>query len=72
MDFEENSPHQEGIITEMYVTSDQSYLEQPQELTKLANISKVKENPRGMRLDVAIPTRNILGNSIPKLYAKWT
>ena len=31
--FEENSLHQEGIITETYVTPDQSYLEQPQELT---------------------------------------
>ena len=34
VDFEENSPHQEGIIIEMYITSDQSYLEQLQELTK--------------------------------------
>ena len=29
VDFEENSPHQEGIITEVYVAPDQSYLEQP-------------------------------------------
>ena len=29
VDFEDNSPHQEGIITEMYVAPDQSYLEQP-------------------------------------------
>ena len=41
VDFEENSPHQEGIITEMYVAPDQSYLEQLQELTKLINTSKV-------------------------------
>ena len=41
VDFEENSPHQEGIITETYLTPDQSYLEQPQELTKLVNTSKV-------------------------------
>ena len=41
MDIEENSPHQEGIITETYVTPDQSYLEQPQELIKLVNTSKV-------------------------------
>ena len=32
MDIEENSPHQEGIITETYVVPDQSYLEQAQEL----------------------------------------
>ena len=40
MDIEENSPHQEGIITEFYVAPDQSYLEQPQELIKLVNNSK--------------------------------
>ena len=41
MDIEENSSHQEGIITETYVVPDQSYLEQSQELIKLVNISKV-------------------------------
>ena len=41
MDIEENSPHQEGIITETYVVPDQSYLEQPQELIKLVNTSKM-------------------------------
>ena len=41
MDIEENSPHQEGIITETYVVPDQSYLEQQQELIKLVNTSKV-------------------------------
>ena len=39
--FEENSPHQEGIITEMYESPDQSFIEEPQELTNLANTSKV-------------------------------
>ena len=33
LDFEENSPHQEGIISEMYKSPDKSYLEQPQELS---------------------------------------
>ena len=41
MDIEENSPHQEGIITKTYVVPDKSYLEQPQELIKLVNTSKV-------------------------------
>ena len=41
IDFEENSPHQEGIIMEIYVAPDQSYLEQLQELIKLVNTSKV-------------------------------
>ena len=53
MDFEENSPHQEGIITEMYITPDQSYIEQPQELTKLVNTSKVVQKylPRQADID---------------------
>ena len=41
MGIEENSPHQEGIITETYIAPDQSYLEQPQELIKLVNTSKL-------------------------------
>ena len=32
LDFEENSHHQEGIITDMYESPDQSYIEKPQEL----------------------------------------
>ena len=40
MDIEENSPHQEGIIIKTYVAPYQSYLEQPQGLIKLVNISK--------------------------------
>ena len=43
VDFEENSPYQEGIITEVYVSPDQSYLEQLQELTKLVNTSNVAQ-----------------------------
>ena len=41
VDFEENSPHQEGVKTETYVPPDQSYLEQLQELIKLVNTSTV-------------------------------
>ena len=53
MDFEENSPHQEGIITDMYVTPDQSYIEQPQELTNLVNTSKLVQKylPRQADID---------------------
>ena len=41
MDIEENSPHQEGIITTTHVAPDQSYLEQLQELTRLVNTTKL-------------------------------
>ena len=41
LDFEENSPHQEGIITETYKSPDKSYLEQPQELSDLVDSTKL-------------------------------
>ena len=41
INIEENLPNQEGIITKSYVAPDQSHLEQPQELIKLVNTSKV-------------------------------
>ena len=40
--------------------------------TPKINAIEINEKPREMRLEVAIPTRKILGNSIPKLHAKWT
>ena len=40
-DFEEDSLHQEGIITEMYVSPDQLYIEQPQELADLVDSTKL-------------------------------
>ena len=52
VDFEENSPHQEGIITETYVAPDQSYLEQPQELIKLVNTSKVVQKYLPQQADI--------------------
>ena len=41
MDFEETSPHQEGIILEKYINPDQSYFERPQELRDLVNTTKL-------------------------------
>ena len=53
MDFEENSPHQEGIIAEMYISPDQFYIEQPQKLTNLVNTSKLVQKylPRQAYID---------------------
>ena len=53
IDFEENSPHQEGIITEMYKSPDKSYLEQPQELTDLVDRTELihKYLPKQMDID---------------------
>ena len=52
LDFEENSPHQEGIITEMYVSPDQSYIGEPQELTDLVNTSKLVQKYLPKQTDI--------------------
>ena len=44
MDFEDNSPHQGGIILEMYINPDQSYFEKPLELIDLVDESKLVQN----------------------------
>ena len=41
IDFEENSPHQEGIISEMYASPDKSYIRNPHELADLVDTSKL-------------------------------
>ena len=40
VDFEENSPHQEGIISETDINPDQTYFERPLELADLVNATK--------------------------------
>ena len=52
LDFEENSPYQKGIITEMYESPDQSYIEQPQELADLVNTSKLVQKYLPKQTDI--------------------
>ena len=52
MDIEENSPHQEGIITKTYVAQDQSYFELPPELIKLVNTLKVVQKYLPQQTDI--------------------
>ena len=40
-DFEENSPYQEGIISETYQRPDNSYVKEPPELADLLDTSKL-------------------------------
>ena len=44
IDFEENLPHQEGIISETYESADKSYIGEPHELADLVNTSKLLQN----------------------------
>ena len=41
LDFEENSPHQGGIIMETYESPDPSYIKEPQNLANLVNTSNL-------------------------------
>ena len=41
IDFEENSPFQEGVISEMYQRLDKSYFHEPQELESLINTGRL-------------------------------
>ena len=70
LDFEENSPHQEGTITETYESPDKSYLEQPKELTGLVHSTKLihKYLPKQVDIDriMGIIKRKVLkGTQLP-------
>ena len=41
MDFEENSPYQEGLISEMYQRPNTSYFQEPPELEGLMSTGKL-------------------------------
>ena len=41
MDFEENSPYQEGVISEIYQRPDKSYFQEPLEMDCLINTGKL-------------------------------
>ena len=53
IDFEENSPYQEGIISEMYASPDKSYIQEPTELTDLVDTTKFVQKflPKQMDID---------------------
>ena len=42
-DFEENSLHQEGVISELYQRPDKSYFQEPLELQNLLNTEKLEK-----------------------------
>ena len=42
--FEENSPYQEGIISETYEGQDKSYIKEPPELRDLLDTTKIVQN----------------------------
>ena len=68
MDIEENSPHQEGLITKTYVAPDKSYLEQPPELIELVNTFKVLQKYLSQQADID-KIRNIIKRKVLKRHA---
>ena len=44
VEFEENSPHQEGIISKFYQRPDISYFQEPKDLESLVNTSRLVQN----------------------------
>ena len=52
IDFEENSPHQEGIILEIYESPDKSYIKEPHELADLVDTSKMVQKFLSKQTDI--------------------
>ena len=44
VEFEENSPHQEGIISKLYQRPDKSYFQEPKGLESLINTGRLVKN----------------------------
>ena len=70
VDIEENSPLQEGIISEIYERLDTSYVQEPHELRDLIDTTKVIQEflPKQMDIDkiLDIIKRNVLkGTHLP-------
>ena len=63
--FEEKSPHQEGIISEIYVSPDQSYIEELQELVDLADTSKLVQKylPKQTDIDTVL---DVIKRKVPQ------
>ena len=52
VDIEENSPFQEGIISDIYERPDTSYIQEPQELKDLIDTTKLIQKFLPKRLDI--------------------
>ena len=52
IEFEENSPHQEGIISERYERPDKSFIQEPPELKDLIDTSKLIQKFLPKQMDI--------------------
>ena len=70
MDFEENPPYQEGVISEMYQRPDRSYFQEPADLESLVSTGKLVQKVLPKQADIdnilKIMQRIVLkGTSLP-------
>ena len=63
IDFEENSPYQEGIISEMYETPDKSYFKEPSELKDLIDTTQLVQ--RFLPKQTDIDRKSTKGTHLP-------
>ena len=52
LDFEENSPHQDGIIMEIYERPDKSYIKEAQNLADIVNTSNLVQKYLSKQVDI--------------------
>ena len=52
MDFEDNSPYQDDVVSELYQRPDKSYFQEPQELENLINIGRLEQNFLPKQVDI--------------------
>ena len=52
IDFEENSPHQEGIISELYQRPHKTYFQEPKDLESLVNTSNLVQRFLSKQVDI--------------------
>ena len=70
LEIEENSPFQEGIISEIYERPDNSYVQEPQELTDLIDTTKLIQKYLPTQVDIdkildIIKRRVLKGTHLP-------
>ena len=51
-DFEKNSPHQEGIISELYQRPDKTYFQEPKDLESLVNTNNLMQKFLSKQADI--------------------
>ena len=66
MDFKENSPYQEGVISETYQRPNRSYFQEPLELGSLINICKLIQKCLPKQADIDKILKIILKKSSQK------